>query len=215
MEELVLLALDDQTGKPLDLPPSAPGYGLAGAIILELSLAGRVDTDLQQLTVLNPAPTGDGLLDPWLSLFQTTRPPGSVMFWLRELSLRQDEIRQAATDRLIQRGILRREERRLLWVFGVRRYPTVDGAERAEVRTRLSRLILGNDLPAPRDAILLSLIHGCHLTGHLFAHLDLKAASARIETLAKTDLVGREVSAATVNSLDVLGRALRETPLSG
>lgn len=92
-------------------------------------------------------------------------------------------------------------------------YPTVDGTERTEVRTRLSQLILGDDLPAPRDAILLSLIHGCHLSEYLFAGLDLKARQKRIETLANTDLVGREVSAATVHSMDVLGRALRETPL--
>lgn len=214
MEELVLLALDDRTGEPLDLPPDALGYGLAGAIILDLSLAGRVDTDLQQLTVINPAPTGDNLLDPWLELFQAALPPNSVMFWLRELSLRRDEIEQAAMNRLIRRGFLRREERRVLWVFGVRRYPTVDGTERTEVRTRLGRLILGNELPAPRDAILLSLIHGCRLTEYLFADLDLKARKKRIETLASTDLVGREVSVATVNSLDVLGRALSSMPVS-
>jgi Golgi phosphoprotein 3 len=213
-EELALLALDDQTGKQLDLPCNALAYGLAGAIILELSLAGRIDTDLHQLTVINPAPTGDHLLDPWLNHFQSAPRPKSVMFWLRELALRQEEIRQAAIDRLIQRGILRREERRLLWVFGVRRYPTVGGTERTEVRTRLSQLILGNDLPTPRDAILLSLIHGCRLSEHLFAGLDLKTRKDRLEILANTDLVGREVSVATVMSLDVVSRALGEMPVS-
>jgi hypothetical protein len=136
------------------------------------------------------------------------------MFWLRELAQRQDEIHHAAVDRLIQRGILRREERRLLWVFGERRYPTVDGRERAEVRTRLTRLILGNDLPAPRDAILLSLIHGCRLSGRFFAGLGIEARQDRLETLANTDLVGREVSVAAINSLDVVGRALGEMPVS-
>ena len=213
-EELALLALDDKTGKELDLPCNALAYGLAGAIILELSLARCIDTDLQQLTVINPAPTGDSLLDPWLNLFRTAPQPKSVMFWLRELALRQAEIHQAAVDRLIQRGILRREKRRLLWVFGVRRYPTVDGTERTEVRTRLNQLILGNDLPTPRDAILLSLIHGCRLSERLFAGLDLKARKHRLETLANTDLVGREVSVATVMSLDVVSRALGEMPVS-
>jgi Golgi phosphoprotein 3 len=117
-------------------------------------------------------------------------------------------------DRLIHRGILRREERRLLWVFGARRYPTLDGTERTEVRTRLSQLILGNDLPTPRDAILLSLIHGCRLSQHLFAGLDLEARRKRLETLASTELVGREVSTATVASLDVVGRALSKVPVS-
>ena len=213
VEEFALLALDDRTGEPLNLPPSALGYGLAGAIILDLSLAGRVDTDLEQLTVISPVPTGNVLLDPWLRRFQSTQPPNSVKFWLRELVLREEEIQRAAVDRLIQRGILRREERRLFWVFGVRRYPTFDGTERSEVRTRLTRLILGNDLPSPRDAILMSLIHGCHLSEYLFAGPDFTARQQRIETLAKTDLVGREVSTATLNSLDELNRALSQMPL--
>jgi len=214
VEEVALLALDDKTGKPLILPLNALGYGLAGAIILDLSLAGRIDTDLRQLTVINPAPTGDNLLDLWLGQFQAEREPKSVMFWLRKLALRQEEIHQAAVDRLIQRGILRREEQRLFWVFSVRRYPTIDGMQRIEVRTRLSQLILGNDLPTPRDAILLSLVHGCRLSEHLFAGLDLEGHKKRLETLASTELVGREVSAATVASLDVLGHALSEVPLS-
>lgn len=214
VEEFALLALDDETGKPLDLPPDALGYGLAGAIILDLSLAGRVDTDLQQLRVINATPTNDILLDVWLNHLRANPDPKSVMFWLRELASRCEEIQGAALDRLIQRGILRREERRLLWVFGVRRYPTIDGTERAEVRTRLTRLILGNDLPEPRDAILLSLIHGCRLSEHLFSGFNLKARRKRLEILAKTDLVGREVSVATIASLDVISRAFAETPMS-
>ena len=213
-EELALLALDDKTGQQLDLPLNALGYGLAGAIILDLSLVNRIDTDLHQLIVTNPAPTGDHLLDHWLSHFQAAPQPKSVMAWLRELALRQDEIGQVAVDRLIQRGILRREEHRLRWVFSVRRSPTIDGPERTDVRTRLSPLRLGPELPTPRDAVLVSLIHGCRLSEHLFAGLDLKACKNRLETLANTELVGREVSAATVASLDVLGRALSEAPIS-
>ena len=213
-EEFALLALDDQTGKQLDLPANALGYGLAGAIILDLSLAGRIDTDPSQLTVVNPAPTGDKLLDGWLSRFQAAPQPKSVMLWVRELALGEKEIYQAVVDRLIQRGILRREERRLFWGLSARRYPTIDGTERTEVRTRLSQLILGNDLPTPRDAILLSLIHGCRLSEHFFTGLDLKARRSRLETLAGTDLVGREVSVATAASMDVVGRALSEIPVS-
>ena len=97
--------------------------------------------------------------------------------------------------------------------MSLRRYPTIDGKERIEVRARLSELIIGNDLPAPRDAVLLSLIHGCHLSEYLFAGLDLAAYQERLELLAKIDLVGREVSAATAASLGVLGRALGELPL--
>ncbi len=214
VEELAWLALDEKTGKTLPLPVHALGYGLAGALILDLSLARRIDTDLASLTVISPAPTGDSLLDSWLSYFQASPQPRSVMYWLRDLARREDEIHRAALNRLIERGLLRREKNRLFWETSALRYPTVDSTGRTEVRARLTRLIQGSDLPAPRDAILLSLIYGCHLAGHFFAGLDLKPLKKRLETLAGTDLVGREVSAATVTSVDVVGRALSEMPVN-
>jgi len=212
VEELALLALDDATGKPFPLPANVLGYGLAGAIILDLSLAGRVDTDPHHLSVVNSAPTDNPLLDPWLNLFKASPHPQSVSAWLHTLALRHDDIQQQALDCLIHRGVLRREEKRLLWVLSQRCYPTIDGTGRTEVRTRLSQLILGDDLPAPRDAILLSLIHGCGLSDHLFTGPQFTARCDRLQTLAGTDLVGRQVTAAVISSLDAVSRALGALP---
>ncbi|HVU24679.1 MAG TPA: phosphoprotein, partial [Opitutus sp.] len=56
--------------------------------------------------------------------------------------------------------------------------------------------ILGDDLPDPRDAILLSLLIACHLADRIFVGPEFNARAERIATLAKMDLVGREVAAA-------------------
>ena len=65
-EEIVLLALDDKTGKFIDLPPLAMDQALAGAALLELAFQNRIDTDLSHLTLVNAQPTGEGMLDPLL-----------------------------------------------------------------------------------------------------------------------------------------------------
>ena len=62
-EEIMLLLLDDRTGRPVGLPPPAADFAIAGAVLMELSLHGRIDTDLEQLVVSNQLPTGDGVLD--------------------------------------------------------------------------------------------------------------------------------------------------------
>jgi len=92
----------------------------------------------------------------------------------------------------------------VLWVFGVRRYPTAHHEERTEVRTRLAALILGDDLPDPNDAILLSLLSASHLAATIFAGPQFKARSVRLATLAKMDLVGREVA----EGIDIITRAI-------
>jgi len=207
-EEIVLLALDDQTGAPLPLPVTALAYGLAGAVLADLAVAGKIDTDEKKLVVLDASPTGDPLLDPWLALIAAEKSTHPVAHWLSVLADRQQEIEQPALERLIDRGILKRQDKKILWVIGLRRYPTVDGHERAEVRTRLGELILGDDIPDPRDAILISLLSGCRLTDKIFSGPEFGARAKRLETLAKTDLVGREVAAATTEAIDALTGAM-------
>jgi hypothetical protein len=207
-EEIVLLALDDQTGAQLPLPVTALSYGLAGAVLADLAVAGKIDTDEKKLVVLDATPTGDPLLDPWLALIAADKTAYPVAHWLSVLADRQREIEQPALERLIDRGILKRQDKKILWVIGLRRYPTVDGHERTEVRTRLGQLILGEDLPDPRDAILISLLRGCRLTDQIFEGPEFAAREQRLATLAKMDLVGREVASATTEAIVALSTAM-------
>ena len=207
-EEIVLLALDDKTGAQLPLPVTALGYGLAGAVLADLAVAGKIDTDAKQLTVLSRSPTGDPLLDPWLELIAADKTVHPVAYWLQVLFDRAREIEQPALDSLIERGILKRQDKKILWVIGLRRYPTVDGHERTEVRTRLGQLILSEDLPDPRDAILISLLRGCRLTDRIFSGPEFAARDQRLATLAKMDLVGREVASATTEAITTLSAAM-------
>lgn len=212
VEDILLLSLDDNTGALLPLPVMGLDYALAGALLADLALANRIDTDPNQLVVIDHAPTGDPLLDRALGTITTSPAPQPVSHWLGVFASERATLERAALERLVARGILRQEEKKFLWVFGLRRYPTVDNQERTEVRTRLSTLILGDELPDPRDAVLLSLLTACHLLARIFDEPRYHARSERIANLARMDLVGREVAAA----IDTLSRVLRSaTPVMG
>jgi Golgi phosphoprotein 3 len=209
VEEIVLLALDDTTGALLPMPAMAFSYAIAGAVLCDLALLNRIDTDPNQLVVLDPTPTGDPLLDDALAAIVAAPKPVSASLWIGAISERARHLEAAALDRLVGRGVLRCTEKKFLWVFGVRRYPGVDNQERTEVRTRLTSLILGEDLPDPRDATLISLLTACRLAPVIFPGPQFAARSDRLATLAKMDLVGREVAA----SLDAIARALTALPV--
>ena len=62
-DEIVVLMLDDETGA---IKPSCVGFAnlaIAGGILMELALLGRIDTDLKSLYVVDPNPVGDEILD--------------------------------------------------------------------------------------------------------------------------------------------------------
>lgn len=208
VEEILLLALDDVSGAFLPRPEMGLEYALAGALLADLAVAGRIDTDASQLTLLNGDPTGDPILDRALVALQSASEPQPVSHWLSVFASQRDELQQAALERLVARGILKQSEKKFLWVFGVRRYPTLDNQERTEVRTRLSELILGDAVPDPRDAILISLLVASDLLSSLFDEPQYRERSSRIANLAKMDLIGREVAAAIDNLALILRNSM-------
>jgi len=192
-EEFLLLALDDR-GRLADIPPMALEYGLAGALLMELSLDNRIDTDLESLYIVNREPCGDDLKDMVLRLIDDER--SSAKFWVKEIPNRIPDLREQLMDRLVKHGILRKEEHKVLWVFSSRRYPCIDNREEEEVRRRVRRTVLDDELPYPRDIVLISLVYSCDLVDEIFSEGERNKAYDRIEEISKMDLIGQAVNTA-------------------
>ena len=47
-------------------------------------------------------------------------------YWVEQVSAQAVEIRERSLARLVERGILRREDDHFLWVFQTRRYPVIN-----------------------------------------------------------------------------------------
>ena len=193
-EEIVLLSLDDKSGKFVDLPPLAMDQALAGAALLELAFQNRIDTDLTHLTLVNAKPTGEGMLDPLLEKIVEAKDKKDAKYWVGVFSAEGEKLREKTLDRLVQRGIIKREEKRFLWVIPGRRYPMVNNQEEQEVRKRIQSVIAEGEVPGPRDVVLISLSSACQLLRSVFSDADLLKYSARIAEVSKMDLIGRAVS---------------------
>ncbi|WP_424812706.1 GOLPH3/VPS74 family protein [Roseococcus sp. YIM B11640] len=190
-EEIVLLTLDE-AGKPIGRLGLAADFALAGAVLMELSLAGRIDTDLARLHLVNDEPLGDPVLDAGLRLVASQRDSrGAIMALARE----ESGLRGTVLDRLVARGLLRRQEGRMLLVFPTRRFlKPEDRAEPREVQARLLRLIQGDELPEPREALLLGLARASALLVPLFSAPLLVARQERILFLSRLEALNRSVS---------------------
>jgi Golgi phosphoprotein 3 (GPP34) len=180
-EELLLLALDPRVGRPRT--PAGGGWavlaalgrgsgpgtsagiwpwlgqGLAGALLAELALAGRVDLSGGHVAVRGRAAVGQPALDWALArLAHAPRPPRTGAWLAGEGRGRRLVERVAAG--LVAAGTLRRERRRLL-LLGVTRYPTVDPAPRRAALGRLRGVVAGAAEADARTALLLGLLVAC------------------------------------------------------
>ncbi|MGX9962998.1 GOLPH3/VPS74 family protein [Roseomonas sp. F4] len=207
-EEILLLLLDDETGKPVGLPGPAGDLALAGAILMELALAGRIDTDLDRLVLVQSRPMGDALLDGVLARLATGAPERTSRWWIQDIAKSGPALRAQVLERLVDGGVLRRIEDRFLWVFPERRYPKASGrAETAEVRRRLRGVILEDDIPDPRDALLIGLARATGLVPLVLSETELAAAAPRVDQVAGLEELSRSLSAAT---RDVYATLLRQ-----
>ena len=151
-EEIMLLLLDDKGGRFVDVPTLSLEYALAGAALMDLAMEGRIDTDPERLFVVDPTPLGDDLLDPALARIVASDESHDARYWIKQTAADAEDIRERSLARLVDRGILHREEDRFMWVLRTRRYPIDDYKAVREVKLRIMGVILSEDIPEARDS---------------------------------------------------------------
>ena len=195
VEEITLLLLHDDDGRFARVPSWSLSYALAGGVLMDLAMENRIDTDLDHLILVDATPTGDSLLDPTLAEIAAGEKH-DARYWVEQTAERSDAIQEEVLSRLIALGILERQEDRFLWVFRSRRYPMIDGQAEREVKLRIMGVLFSDDIPDPRDVVIICLADACGIFKELLSKRELEQAAARIEQVRKLDLIGQAMTQA-------------------
>ncbi|HJZ99630.1 MAG TPA: GPP34 family phosphoprotein [Candidatus Solibacter sp.] len=206
LQEVVLLAVDEKTGGLRSTREFATAYALVGAVFFDLALARKIDTDTEEIRIVDTTPTGDATLDRVLAGMAGKPNLTTVREWLEEIFLRKDDLEGEALQSLIVQGILRHEKSKLLWIIDVERFPLVNNKPQQHVKLRLAQTILSDDIPETRDIMLVSIAEPCGLLQYVLSESELAARHARIQMLCNMETISRKVSDAIV-SLEISLRA--------
>jgi hypothetical protein len=193
LEEFLLLALDDQAGEFWPLSRSAFDCATACALLMDLMRQRRIDCDVTHLFVIDDTPIGDELLDPVLRLIaaEPANQERMIIDELRTLSDEGEALRGRALQRLVDRNILGAKERKILWIFGARRYPAVHDREIRAAKLRILNTVLGDTIPDPHDIALVALADACGLFAHILSAHELIDVTPRITQVARMDPLGQ------------------------
>lgn len=194
-EDLLLVLLDDETGKPIVDSSRLPRV-LAGAILLELTLTGAVTLDVTGAAVrkgrlvVHPekAPTDPVLADAAGRLAAATpmKPPAAIEKLAKG-------VREVLLDRIADRGWVREERGRILGVFPTRRWPAIDDSHERRVRAELSAVLVDELTPSTRTAALISLLSAVSAAPKLFPDANKRAVTARAKQIADGEWAGAAV----------------------
>lgn len=207
LEEVVLLAVDEKTGQLRSTREFGTAYALVGAVFFDLALARKIDTDLESVHMIDTTPTGNPTLDRVMTNMSLKPGLTTVRGWIEEIFLRRQDLEGEALSSLIDRGILRHEVSKLLWVIDVERFPMVNKQEHRHVKLRLAKAILTDEIPDTRDIMLVSIAEPCGLLGYVLSSAELENRRERIHMLCNLETISRTVTAAILN----LDTSLRQT----
>ena len=201
VEEIILLLLRDDDGRFVHVPSWSLDYAIAGGVLMDLAMEYRIDTDLENLMLLDATPVGDSLLDPTLAEIQAGEQ-NNTRYWVEHTAERAYTIREEALARLVTHGILERQEDRFMWVFRSRRYPIIDGKAEREVKLRIMGVLFSDEIPDPRDVMIICLADACGIFKEMLTRRELERASDRIAQVRRLDLIGQAISRA-INDIEV------------
>ena len=106
VEETILMLLNEESGYLEQVQGWNLSCVLAGAVLADLALEGRIDTDLESLTLLDATETGDELLDPVLAQIAAESTARNAEYWIEKTVLRSDGVLELVLDRLVEKKIL-------------------------------------------------------------------------------------------------------------
>lgn len=199
-EEMLLLLLDRKSGDLEPVPPWTLAYALSGAALMDLSILNRIDTDARELTLIDPAPPGDVVLDPVLAEIAGVGEARPIRYWLDRLAERSEELKEGSLHALVRRGVLEPWEGGFLELArsGSREHAAASAVATLEgdVRLRVIQCLLGSDIPDPVDVMTICLADACGIFPKILARPELDAVQPRLELVRRMDHIGRAVSTA-------------------
>jgi Golgi phosphoprotein 3 (GPP34) len=184
LEDYLLLTLDDETGKAV-VDASYREQVAAGALLVELALLGRADLAgdgdggrVGRIVVRDVSSTGNALLDEALDVVRSKEgsKPKALVGPIAKL---KPAARAVAS--LADRGVLRREEGRVLGIFPTTRWPAADSRHEDAVRRDLWRVLVDGEHPGQRTAALVAILGATGQAGRVLAAGGGRGAPAVVE----------------------------------
>jgi hypothetical protein len=195
-EELLLIALDDDSGKDTANWGSGVEAGLAGALLLELAAAGCVEPAGGKLVPAACDEPADPLVAAALDVMRDDDRQRSAKGWIQRLPRELKPLRTQVADQLVARGVLEEERRRRLGLFETTRWPERDPVPERALRDRVTGVLVAEREPSTHDAMLVSLLHAYDLVKRVVPRDERRAAGRRAKEIAEGDAIGAAVRGA-------------------
>jgi len=206
-DKLILLALDDEKGTFVNFTQGF-GYALAGAILMELNLKDKIEIKEKKILVKRSEREEDMLLETYYSLMRESAKVRKIDYWIDKLGCRESAIIKLVTERLVQNGILTLEEKKFLWIFSLKKYPTKNPKPEFKVRKQLINIIERGQEADLEELMLISLVDACNLNKEVYGKKKAKAYKDKIKAVIEKSKSNAAINATIKEVHDAIMTAI-------
>jgi len=194
-EKFILLALNQKKGNFL-IDSLSLNYGLAGAILLELSELKKIVIENKKIRVADKKLTNNQIIDACLKLINAIQKKRKPRYWIYKIGNKSSGFKKIILQDLYNKKIIKIDVKVYLWgLIKIRRYPVINISEVNNIKIRIKDAVLTSNKPDLETILLLSLMWSCKLTRILFTNKkDHKASRTKIKELTKNIEIGEAVS---------------------
>ncbi len=182
IEELYLLALDEEKGHIIPFTKKTLAYGLSGAILAELALQKKVCSNEKHRLEVNgdPQPGGDDILDEALKEIQASEKPRKMPYWVSQFSDRPKKLLERLGEHLAAKDVLYQEDKHFF-----RKQPAPEAGQASipskyDTKKALRGMVLSTEAADERSLALLQIAQASGLLGLIFTQDELPLAKDRI-----------------------------------
>ena len=192
------MILNEQTGYFHQVEGWTLNCAIVGAVLADLSLRSRIDTDATSLILLDATKTGDSTLDLCMEKIASNPSQKETKYWIEKLAVHSEYIIDVLLQDLVQSRLLTRHEgdfyttNHCEWHAELENYP-ISKSVGNYINSRIEETIIVTEtIPEPRDSFLIGLLSSCGIIRQIF-ELDDENIE-RIRLINRIESINRTIS---------------------
>ena len=188
-EGVMLLALNEVSGTMngdyIDITVAASG-------VADLLLMKRIATDSEgYVKVEDASSTDDWVLNRILNKMASASKPRKLKYWVERLG-NAGGMKHLVAKSLAEKGIVKAEEKTVLWLFTKRVYPEINPDPENALRSAMRRAVFEPDAPvSEHTTLMLALAKSGGLLKQVFTTGELRQHKARIQQVVEGQMIGK------------------------
>ena len=200
-EELLVMLLNEQTGYFYQVEGWTLNCVVIGAVLADLSLKSRIDTDEESLFLIDSTKTGEPILDLCLEEIASHPEPQNTRYWIEKLTIHSETIIDATLERLVDLELLTHQDGG---------FYSLNHSNWHNIKSEIEQVILTDTIPSPKDSLIIGLLNACDVIRFIF-ELDEKKET-KIKWICNLESINRKISSSLEQA--IITPVIRHTPLS-